>query len=159
MKDVMQFVHEQDGNALYDLYQAQHWIAWFDLDYGRNPEGIFTAACPPEALHALENGIFLHVLKELFNEILNPRTCGHLDGHVYSWNNYPGQHYLQGNHIDGFPRLLFSSGISSLTELKADDKVGIIFCVIIAALQAEGKEILMKYASLDNITYCNNLCV
>lgn len=155
MKDVMQFVHKQDGNALYDLYQAQHWIAWFDLDYGGNPEGIFTAACPPEALHALENGIFLHVLRELFAEMLNPRTCGCLDGHVYSWNNYPGQHYIRGNHIDGFPRLLFSNGISSLTELKADDKVGIIFCVIIAALQAEGKEILMKYASLDNITYCN----
>ena len=55
------------------------------------------------ALHTLENGIFLHVLKELFAEILNPRTCGHLDAHVYSWNNYPGQHYLRGNHINGFP--------------------------------------------------------
>ena len=46
-----------------------------------------------------------------------------------------------------------------MTELKADDKVGIIFCVIFAALQAEGKEILMKYASLDNITYRNILYV
>ena len=65
-------------------------FAWFDLDYGGNPEGIFTAACPPEALHALENGIFLYVLKELFAKILNLKTCGHLDAHVYSWNNYPG---------------------------------------------------------------------
>ena len=159
MKDVINLVQEEDGNRLYDLYQAQHWIAWFDLDYGGNPEGIFTAACPPEALHALENGIFLHVLKELFENILNPRTCGHLDAHVYSWNNYPGQHFLRGNHIDGFPRLLFTNGISSLTELKADDKVGIIFCVIIAALQAEGKEILVKYASLENVTYRNIIYV
>ena len=62
----MHYVIEQKGNALFDLYQAQHWIAWFDLDYGGNEEGIFTAACPPEGLHALENGIFLHVLREFF---------------------------------------------------------------------------------------------
>ena len=93
MQDVMQLVLDHNGSALFDLYQAQHWIAWFDLDYGGNPEGIFTAACPPEALHALENGIFLHVSSELFDEMLNPRTCACLDEHVYRWNNYPGQHY------------------------------------------------------------------
>ena len=155
MTDVANLVKQRKWDELYDLYQAQHWIAWFDLDYGGNPEGIFTAACPPEALHALENGIFLHVLQELFDSMLNTRTCGLLDAHVYSWNNYPGQHYLRGSHIDGYPRLLFSNGISSMTELKADDKVGIIFCVIVAALQAEGQSILMDYASMDSATHRN----
>ena len=69
MKDIMDYVKEEKYDALHDLYQAPHWIAWFDLDYGGNPEGIFSAACPPEALHALENGIYFHVLQELFKVI------------------------------------------------------------------------------------------
>lgn len=89
MQDVVDHVKNQDEEALYNLYQVPHWVAWFDLDYGGNPEGIFTAACPTEALHALENGIFLHVLKELFNEILKPATSSLIDGLVTSWNDYP----------------------------------------------------------------------
>jgi len=69
MKDIMDYVKEEKYDALHDLYQAPHWIAWFDLDYGGNSEGIFSAACPPEALHALENGIYFHVLQELFKVI------------------------------------------------------------------------------------------
>ena len=155
MNDVIKLVQKQNSVQLFDLHQAQHWIAWFDLDYGGNPKGIFTAACPPEALHALENGIFLHVLKELFEETLKERSCRLLDAHVYSWNMYPGQHYLCGNHIEGYPRLLFSNGISSLTDLKANDKVGIIFCVVVAALQVEGKEILLNNAKIDDVKYQN----
>ena len=66
MNDIIELVYTQNYTALFDLYQNQHWNAWFDLDYGGNPEGIFTAACPPEALHALENGVILHILKEFF---------------------------------------------------------------------------------------------
>ena len=62
MKDVMKKVQENNNEYLESIYQAKHWIVWFDLDYGENPKGIFTATCPPEALHALENGIFLHIL-------------------------------------------------------------------------------------------------
>ena len=58
MKDVMTLVSENNKDALEALYQVPHFVAWFDLDYGGNPEGIFTAACPPEVLHALENGIY-----------------------------------------------------------------------------------------------------
>ena len=52
MKDIMNYLVTENYRELFDLYQAQHWIAWFDLDYGGHPEGIFTVACPPEALHA-----------------------------------------------------------------------------------------------------------
>ena len=66
MTAVAENVKMNNTEYLHKLYQNPHWDAWFDLDYGENPEGIFTAACPPEALHALENGIFMHLLKELF---------------------------------------------------------------------------------------------
>ena len=70
MLDIMDLVNRNDTDALEALYQAPHWNAWFNVDFGGNPEGFITAACPPEALHALENGIFMHLLKVLFVEIL-----------------------------------------------------------------------------------------
>src|SRR5687767_3572150 len=64
MKDIMSLVSEADVDALNESYQVPHYVAWFDLDYGGNPKGIFTATCLPEALHALENGIYFLVLKQ-----------------------------------------------------------------------------------------------
>ena len=112
MQDVMNKVKQNNTTYLNQLYQAPHWIAWFDLDYGGNPEGIFTAACPPKALHALKNGIFLHILKEFFQEVIPKKACGLLDNHIYRWNLLPIQRYMRSNHIEGYPRLLFTSGIS-----------------------------------------------
>ena len=66
MSDVAENVKINNTEYLLKLYQNPHQNAWFELDYKGNPEGIFTAACPPEALHALENEIFMHLLKELF---------------------------------------------------------------------------------------------
>ena len=103
MNDIIELVHTQNYTALFDLYQSQHWNAWFDLDYGGNPEGIFTAACPPEALHSLENGIIFHILKELFSVIMDTNSCGLLDSHCSSWNNYPGQHNMKSHSVDGYP--------------------------------------------------------
>ena len=158
MQDMMDFVTSNDLDSLYKLYQAPHWIAWYDLNYGGNPEGIFSAACPPEALHALENGIFLHLLKELFHQIMSRKSSGMLDNHVGTWNTLPGQHYVRSHHIDGYPRLLFTNGISSMSDLKADDWVGIVFCIIIACLQVEGKKIyylmlklIMKYGKISSM--------
>ena len=54
--------------------QYDTWQAFFDIDYGGLPGGVFTAACPPEALHSLELGLITHCLKELFDEILLPLT-------------------------------------------------------------------------------------
>ena len=62
MHHVMENVNINSTTYLHSIYQAPHWIAQFTLDHGGNLEGIFTAACPPEALHALESGIYLHIL-------------------------------------------------------------------------------------------------
>ena len=76
-----------------------------------------------------------------------------LDAHVYKWNLYPGQHCMRSFNVDGYPRMLYSSGISGMTNLKADDKVGIIFCVVIAFLQLEMKEMLSKIVKMSNLQY------
>jgi len=50
-------------------------MEFFDIDHGGLPGGVFSAASLPEALHALENGIMLHSLKEVFYTILSPKQC------------------------------------------------------------------------------------
>ena len=109
---------------------------------GGNQKDIFTAACPPEALHALVNGFFLYILREVFDKIFQPHICAMLDTHTYTWNTYSAQHNMRSHAIQSYPQLLFTSGISSLTQLKADDKVGIIFALIVALVQVEGKYII-----------------
>lgn len=159
MREIMTLVNDNKEEELNNLYQVPHWVAWFDLDYGGNPEGIFTAACPPEALHALENGIYFHVLKELFAGILKPTASALIDAVANSWNQYPSQHYLRSFPIDGYPRLLYTSGISKMTDLKADDKVGIIFCIVIAGIQEEGRRIILTKTSVDANMYRNIIYV
>lgn len=44
------------------LIQAGNWQAFYDIDYGGLPGGVFTTACPPEALHSLKNGLINHFL-------------------------------------------------------------------------------------------------
>src|SRR6476661_6924818 len=112
----MTLVQNKNVEALHELFQVPHEIAWFDLDYGGNPEGIFTAACPPEALHALESGIFFHVIKEFFQVILKPTASAQINKIVKNWTTYPRQHYLRSFENDGYPCLLYTSGISKLTD-------------------------------------------
>ena len=42
---------------------------WFDVNFGGCKYGIFSAACPVEALHALGNGLILYCLDILFSKI------------------------------------------------------------------------------------------
>ena len=44
--------------------------------------------------------------------------------------------------------MLYTSGISKLTELKADDKVGIMFCLVIALIQMESHELILSESNL-----------
>jgi len=54
--------------------QTPSWLAFFDIDYGGLPGGMFTAACSPEALQLLENGLINHCLKELFERFIPKAT-------------------------------------------------------------------------------------
>ena len=91
MQDIMDLVNRNDTDALEALYQVPHWNAWFNVDYRGNPEGIFTAACPPEALYVLDNGIMLHCLREVFGTILTPTLQQKLDCHVQSCTKFSKQ--------------------------------------------------------------------
>ena len=54
-----------------------------------------------------------------------------------------------------FPRLLFQDGVSSMTDISAGTKAGILFAVVIATLTKKGKEDLLNDARLTETKYLN----
>jgi hypothetical protein len=73
LEDIMvEIVNNQQWEDLEDLYQAQSWNPYFDVDYGANVSGIFVMAFPPEDLHTLEQGNFKHLLEEGLGVVLKP---------------------------------------------------------------------------------------
>ena len=54
-----------------------------------------------------------------------------------------------------YPRLMFTDGVSSITDISAGTKVGILFAVVVAALTKPGREILLNDAKLNKNSYLN----
>lgn len=55
--DIKQMCLNKDEEQLESLMQSVNYQAFYDIEYGGSPGGVFTAACPPEALHSFENGL------------------------------------------------------------------------------------------------------
>ena len=138
MEDIMEMVNQQRWADLDDLYQAQCWNPFFDVDYGANVSGIFVAACPPEGLHALEQGIFKHLLEEVLGTVLKPEQIARLDREVQSWVSQPRQRLFRSSNFAESPRLMFKDGISSLKNTPGCDRAGMVFALAIASLTRNG---------------------
>ena len=141
MEDMKQLCINKDLEKLYDLMQYPNWQAFYDIDYGDLPGGVFTAACPPEALHSLENGLVLHCLKEMFESVMSERTKTQMDAVVQHWVAYPRQHLMR-SYMDNFPRLLYRDGLTNITDISAGTKMGILFALVVAAQTIDGYEVL-----------------
>ena len=121
--------------------QYPNWQAFYDIDYGGLPGGVFTAACPPEALHSLENGLVLHCLKEMFDSVMSEKTKTQLDSVVQKWASFPRQQPMR-SYMDSFPRLLYKDGLTNITDISAGTKMGILFAFVVAAQTIDGYNIL-----------------
>ena len=139
MDDIKHLVLSKDWQALHALHQAPCWNPFFDVCYGGYHGGIFTAACPAEALHALENGLFLHALKAVLGGCLKPQEIVLLDTSIQRWTKLPRQRLMRSTNFDCAPRLLFKDGISTLTKLPAATKVGMMFALVVGAVTGDGQ--------------------
>ena len=140
----MQMCRNTDEEKLKSLLQSFNWQAFFDIDYGGSSGGVFTAACPPEALHSLENGLVLHCLKQLFEEILGQPAKASLDKIVQQWHTYPKQFHMK-SYMAGFPRLLYKDGMTTITDISAGTKMGILFTFVVVAQTNDGRKLLLKH--------------
>jgi hypothetical protein len=152
MEEIKALVDAKDWKTLYNLHQVECWNPFFDVCYGGNPGGIFTAACPAEALHALENGIFPHSLKQVLGGCLKPKQISKLDSAIQAWTNVPRQKAMRSTNLPNAPRLLFKDGISNLANCSAATKVGQVFALVIGAITRDGK---LAFYRLDDDEYHN----
>ena len=147
MDDIKQMCINKEYDKLDALYQYRTWQAFYDIDYGGSPCGVLTAACPPEALHSLENGLINHCLKELFDRVIpKPAQCK-LDKVVQKWSLLPKQHLMK-SYAAECPRLLFADGVSAITDTSAATKVGKLFAIVVAALTRDGRDVMLNDANI-----------
>ena len=144
LDDIKQMCLNKDEEQLESLMQSVNYQAFFDVDYGGSPGGVFTAACPPEALHSLENGLVLHCLNQLFKEILGQPAKASLNDIVQQWLTYPKQCYMK-SYMAAFPRLLFKDGVTTISDISAGTKMGILFAFVLAAQTNDGCMLLLKH--------------
>ena len=156
MDEMKQLCVDKDSKKLHDLMQYPTWQAFYDINYDGLPGGVFTAACPPEALHSLENGLVLHCLKELFESVMSEKTKTQMDKVVQKWTSYPRQQQMRSS-MDSFPRLLYKDGLTNISDISAGTKMGILFALVVAAQTVDGysilhiqKETLENYSNMIN---------
>ena len=144
MEGIMQMCRNKEVDKLDNMLQSTNWQVFFDIDYGGSPGGVFTVACPPEALHSLENGLVLHCLKQLFDEILGQPARAELDDIVQQWIKLPKQCHMK-SYMAAFPRLLFKDGVTTISDISAGTKMGILFAFVLAAQTNDGHKLLVKH--------------
>ena len=108
--------------------------------------GIFSAANPTEWLHALDNGLIEHCLIDLNKHKLTSHQCEKLDEIVKNFTEMPWQHLMTANSNSDFPRFMWKNGFSTLTDITADYKVGMLLTVVVVSLTADGSKLLATTA-------------
>ena len=144
MIKIQALVASNNVAALKAINQYNVHSAWFDVDYGGCRYGIFSAACPVEALHALENGLIPDAIQVLFTAEMTPAQLGQLDQLAKNLSALARQKYFSSGAEPLMPRLRWSDGISSLSDMPAKYKVGIMFTLVVLTLQDDGLEFFTK---------------
>ena len=134
---VVDLINQNDTLALRDMCQRRTTNAFYDIDCGDDKYGIFSMV-HTEALHALEQGLFVYVIQVLMDEIGGDITHSTLDKLAKDLLKYPRQHGTQR-----FPRLNWKDGVCSVTKLTGADKVGKLFTVAVIANTLKGEHFLL----------------
>jgi hypothetical protein len=143
---IKELYERQDLEALKMLCQRPTFNAFYDIDCGKDPYGIFSMV-HTEGLHALEIGVMKYMVEILMKELPTAQH-GTLDGLVKKLNYSPNQHgYI------GFPRCTWPDGVTSLARLTGDQRVGKMFAILLVALTKEGQAFFEKYLPGGNNTW------
>ena len=144
MTKIKKLVLKNDLTRL-DKYN-QHCVKsiWYELNYGGCKFGVFSAANPTEWLHALDNGLIEHCLHELYTVTLSNERAVAMDKLVKQFLQMPRQRLMSSDSNSAFPRLLWKNGITRLTDVTADYKVGMLLTIIVVSLTDEGKKLFRE---------------
>ena len=106
-------------------------------------------------MHALEQGVFKHLLEEVLGVYLKPEQIALLDRVVQSWVHLSSQRLLRSANFAESPRLHFKDGISSLKNTPGCDRAGMVFALTIASLTQDGRSAFCRLddSVTQQITY------
>ena len=124
----------QNGDKQQLTKLSQHKIpyhAFQNIDFGVNIHGIY-GATPNDILHGLKLGI-IHYIMEVFLTNLKETASNYLD--IALKKTLP--HLKQGGN-QHFPRLYFPDGITSLSNVTADESHGILLVTYLLCLTKQG---------------------
>lgn len=131
--EIQELVASQNLVEMHRLAQRPFFNSLYTIDCGNDPYGVFSMV-HTEGLHALESGLIPYMLDVLLTE-LGPRHLPGLDQLVKRFLKFPRQH-----GYDAFPRSIWQDGVTSLTQLTGDLKVGKMFAICAAASTLEGEQ-------------------
>jgi hypothetical protein len=117
MVKIRQYVLDGEVETLKQISQNNVYSAWFDCGFGGCELGVFSAAMPVEALHAVEGGLCKDVAAILFKQDLKDAGCGRLDVLVVRFCSMDKQHYMTSGSNKAMPRILVKDGVTSLAKL------------------------------------------
>ena len=139
MNKIKKLVANEDSDCL--ARHNQHCVnsIWYELHHGGCKFGVFSAANPTEWLHALDNGLIEHCLHKLCSKTPTNNERVAVDSIVKNFANLPRQRLMSSNSNSLFPGLSWKNGISRLTDITADCKVGMLLTVVVVSLTAEEK--------------------
>jgi hypothetical protein len=149
MANIQAWVVDGEYEKLDNINQYHVHNAWFEVGYGGCKYGIFSAACPVEALHALENGLMKQSLQVLFTDNMNLAGRARLDLLAQEFCKWDRQHFLTAGTATEMPRLLFKDGVTTITKVTASTNVGIMFTVVILSLTDKGAAFFDKILGSD----------
>ncbi|KAG9298107.1 hypothetical protein G9A89_021683, partial [Geosiphon pyriformis] len=110
-------------------------LVWFHVDQGPNPRGCF-GSTPVDPMHAFEEGIVPNIMSVIIDPMPDSAKAS-LDAlalDIVSCNRWDSE----------YPRMNFSGGFSSLTQLTADEKIGKMMLLWIIMQTPLGMDIMNK---------------
>ena len=139
MSEIFALIEANDGRALDAISQHNYRSAFADICFGGDEFGLFSACCT-EMLHALESGMVAYSLSILYNEMTDTELV-ELDKLVQYFTKLARQNGTSSR--SRFPRFWFKDGVTSLSNVTANTKVGMMFAIVLAALTEEGRDFLV----------------
>jgi hypothetical protein len=135
MVKIRQYVLDGEVETLRRISQNNVYSDWFDCDFGGCELGIFSAAMPVEALHAVEGGTCKDAAAILFDEDLKDANCRLLNLQVKLLCSMDKQHYMTAGSNKAMPRIiLFKDGVTSLSKLPSAHVIGLLLTIVIITL-------------------------
>jgi len=119
--------------------QHLHLNAFKDIWLGSNTHGLLESL-PHDMMHAFQHGVLMYVIEVIMSPF-NPTEKYHLDT-IVDDIIVPVRSTLKTD----YPRCSFTRGITNLTLLTADERVGVAFVLALVAASKPGSAMLKKAA-------------